>query len=229
MLQLVLASAAFLLLHLWISGTPLRDRLVARLGEGAYLGLFSLASVVILIWMLTAYGAARSEGPHTIWWGPTPLTRHIQLVLMLLAFLLIVPGLMTRNPGAVGQTGALEDADPVRGILRVTRHPFLWGVGVWAGSHLLVNGDLISLILFGSLGVLAIGGAASIDAKRRRIYGETWAGFEARSSFVPFAAILSGRQTLRPGEFALPALVGLAAFVVTLLGHPLIAGVSALG
>jgi uncharacterized membrane protein len=229
MLQLVLASAAFLLLHLWVSGTPLRDRLVTRLGEGAYLGLFSLASVVILIWMLTAYGAARSEGPHAIWWGPTPLTRHIQLVLMLLAFLLIVPGLLTRNPGAVGQTGALEDEDPVRGILRVTRHPFLWGVGVWAGSHLLVNGDLISLILFGSLGVLAIGGAASIDAKRRRVYGEAWTGFEAKSSFVPFAAILSGRQTLRPGEFALPALAGLGAFAATLLGHPLIAGVSALG
>ena len=229
MLQLVLASAAFLLLHLWISGTPLRDRLVARLGEGTYLGLFSLASVAILVWMLTAYGGARSAGYNPTWWGPTPLTQHVQLVLMLVAFLLIVPGVMARNPGAVGQTGALQDADPVRGILRVTRHPFLWGVGIWAGGHLLVNGDLISLILFGSLGVLAIGGAASIDAKRRRVYGETWAEFEARSSFVPFAAILSRRQTLRPGEFALPALIGLAVYVATLLGHPLIAGVPALG
>ena len=229
MLQLVLSCAAFLLLHLWVSGTPLRDRLVARLGEGAYLGLFSLASVAILAWMLFAYGGARAEAAGPAWWGVTLLTRHLQLLLMLFAFLLVVPGVMTRNPGAVGQTGALEDAEPVRGVLRITRHPFLWGVGIWAGGHLLVNGDLISLILFGSLGVLAIGGAASIDAKRRRVYGETWAGFEAKSSFVPFGAILSGRQTLRPGEFALPALIGLAVYIATLLGHTLIAGVPALG
>lgn len=229
MLQLILATTAFLLLHLWVSGTPLRDRLVARLGEGPYLGLFSLASVAVLVWMLAAYGVARAAGFNPAWWGPTSLTRHVQLVLMLAAFLLIVPGLMTRNPGAVGQTGALAGEDPVRGILRITRHPFLWGVGVWAAGHLLVNGDLLSFILFGSMGVLAIGGAASIDAKRRRVFGEAWADFEAKSSFVPFAAILSGRQTLKPGEFALPALLGAAAYLVVLMAHPLIAGVSALG
>ncbi|MFM8375679.1 MAG: NnrU family protein [Phenylobacterium sp.] len=229
MLQLVLSCVAFLLLHLWVSGTPLRDRLVARLGEGAYLGLFSLASVAILAWMLFAYGAARAEGPGPTWWGVTSLTRHLQLVLMLLAFLLVVSGVMTRNPGAVGQTGALQDEDPVRGVLRITRHPFLWGVGIWSAGHLLVNGDLVSLILFGTTGVLAIGGAASIDAKRRRTHGEAWAAFEARSSFIPFAAILSGRQTLRPREFAVQALIGAAIYVVALMAHPLIAGVSALG
>ena len=135
MLQLILSCAVFLLLHLWVSGTPLRDRLVVRLGEGPYLGLFSLASVVVLVWMLMAYGAARSEGPHAVWWGPTPLTLHIQLVLMLVAFLLAVPGLLTRNPGSVGQTGALDDPDPVRGVLRITRHPFLWGVAIWSAGR----------------------------------------------------------------------------------------------
>jgi uncharacterized membrane protein len=229
LLQLILSCAVFLLLHLWVSGTPLRDRLVARLGEGPYLGLFSLASVVVLVWMLMAYGAARSGGPHAVWWGPTPLTLHIQLVLMLVAFLLAVPGLLTRNPGSVGQTGALGDPDPVRGVLRITRHPFLWGVAIWSAGHLLVNGDLISLILFGTMGVLAVGGAASIDAKRRRTHGEGWAAFEARSSFLPFGAILAGRQTLRPAEFGLQALIALAIYLAVLLAHPLIAGVPALG
>ena len=228
MTQLILASAAFLLIHLCVSGTTVRDRLVARLGEGAYLGLFSLASVGILVWMLIAYGAARAGGGNLVWWSGNSATLHLQLVITLVAFLLIVPGVMARNPGAVGQTGALQDDDPVRGVLRITRHPFLWGVGIWAAGHLLVNGDLISLILFGSLGILAIGGAASIDAKRRRTHGEAWAAFEARSSFVPFAAILAGRQTLRPGEFALPALIAIAAYVVALLAHPWIAGVPAL-
>lgn len=229
MLQLILSCAVFLLLHLCVSGTPLRDRLVARLGEGPYLGLFSLASAAVLAWMLLAYGAARSEGPQAVWWGPTPLTRHLQLVLMLVAFLLIVPGLLTRNPGAVGQTGALEDADPVRGVLRITRHPFLWGIGIWSAGHLMVNGDLISLILFGTMGVLAIGGAASIDAKRRRTLGDRWGAFEAKTSFLPFGAILAGRQALRPAEFGMQALVALAIYLAALLAHPIIAGVPALG
>lgn len=229
MFQLVLSCLAFLGLHLWVSGTPLRDRLVARLGEGAYLGLFSLASAGVLAWMLLAYGSARSgfEGP--VWWAAVPATRHLQLVLTFIAFQLVVAGLMTRNPGAVGQTGALRDEDPVRGVLRITRHPFLWGVGIWAAGHLMVNGDLISLILFGTLGLLALGGAASIDAKRRRTHGEAWAAFEARTSFVPFAAMAAGRQSFQPREVALQALVAAAAWAAAILAHPMIAGVSALG
>ena len=198
--SLILAAVAFLLLHLLVSGTTVRDRLVARLGEGRYLGLFSLASGAVLAWMFVAHRLARGEAADLAWWGVTPVTRSLQIGLMLLAFLLIVPGVLTRNPGAVGQSGAVDDPDPVRGVLRITRHPFLWGMAIWSAGHILVNGDLASLVLFGSLLVLSLAGAASIDAKRRRTHGERWAAFEARSSFVPFAAILAGQQSLRLGE-----------------------------
>ena len=226
--SLILAAVAFLLLHLLVSGTTVRDRLVARLGEGRYLGLFSLASGAVLAWMFVAHRLARGEAADLAWWGVTPVTRNLQIGLMLLAFLLIVPGVLTRNPGAVGQSGAVDDPDPVRGVLRITRHPFLWGMAIWSAGHILVNGDLASLVLFGSLLVLSLAGAASIDAKRRRTYGERWAAFEARSSFVPFAAILSGRQVLKPSEFALQALIAAGAYLVVLLAHPFIAGMSAL-
>jgi uncharacterized membrane protein len=226
--SLILAAVAFLLLHLLVSGTTVRDRLVARLGEGRYLGLFSLASGAVLAWMFVAHRLARGGPADLSWWSVTPVTRNLQIGLMLLAFLLIVPGVLTRNPGAVGQSGAVDDPDPVRGVLRITRHPFLWGMAVWSAGHILVNGDLASLVLFGSLLVLSLGGAASIDAKRRRTHGERWRAFEARSSFVPFAAILSGRQVLKPSEFALQALVAAGAYLVVLLAHPFLAGVSAL-
>jgi uncharacterized membrane protein len=49
---------------------------------------------------------------------------------------------------------------------------YFWGVALWALVHLVVNGDLASLILFGSLLVIALGGTVSIDAKRRRKFGE---------------------------------------------------------
>ena len=88
--------------------------------------------------------------------------------------------------------------DAARGMLRITRHPFLCGVALWALAHLVVNGHLAALVLFGSLLVLAIGGTASIDAKRRRATGAQWAAFAGVTSVLPFAAIAAGRNRLGP-------------------------------
>jgi len=89
-----------------------------------------------------------------------------------------------------------EGTDLARGIVRITRHPFLWGVALWALVHLIVNGDLASFILFGSLLLLALGGTVAIDAKRRRKFAGGWAQFAQTTSSVPFAAILSGRNSM---------------------------------
>ena len=172
MTNLIAAAAVFVLIHLLISGTRVRDALVARLGEGAYMGLFSLASVAALAWLGFAYAGARDDAWNLAYWGVTPAGRHLQLSLQVIAFLFIVLGLATPNPTSVKQEGVLDRDDAVKGILRVTRHPFLWGVAIWAAGHLIVNGDRASLILFGSLLVLAVSGTASIDAKRRRALGD---------------------------------------------------------
>ena len=79
-------------------------------------------------------------------------------------------------------------------MLRITRHPFLWGVAIWSAGHLLVNGDLAGIALFASLGVLAILGTISIDAKRKRALGAAWDGFAKQTSSIPFAAVAAGRQ-----------------------------------
>jgi uncharacterized membrane protein len=227
MIWLAAAAAAFVLVHLLVSGTRLRDGLVARMGEGAYMGAFSLASLV-LIWALAAsYGDAR--GQTVVWWGVEGWSRHIAWLIQLLAFLLIVPGLLTPNPTSVKQEGALDRPDPAKGILRVTRHPFLWGVAIWGAGHLLVNGDLASLILFGSLAVLSVLGTSSIDAKRLRALGPKYQAFMDQTSNVPFAAILSGRQKLRLGEISWRLLLALAVYALVFWAHPYIAGVSAAG
>jgi uncharacterized membrane protein len=64
--------------------------------------------------------------------------------------------------------------------------------------HVIVNGDLASLIFFGSLLVLAVVGTLAIDAKRRRNFGEQWSRFANVTSDVPFAAIAAGRNRLGP-------------------------------
>jgi uncharacterized membrane protein len=229
MIWLIAAAVVFLLIHLAISGTRLRDAITGAIGQGAYMGLFSLASLACLVWLGFAYAGAQRSGADPVWWAATPLTKWIQLVVTFVAFMLVVPGLLTPNPTSVRQEGQLAKPDAVRGILRVTRHPFLWGVALWAAGHLMVNGDLASLILFGTLLVLAILGTGSIDGKRRRALGATWDAFAAQTSAVPFAAIAAGRQSLKLGEIGWWRL-GVAVIVwgALVFAHPLLFGVAAL-
>jgi uncharacterized membrane protein len=90
---------------------------------------------------------------------------------------------------------------PVYGITRVTRHPRLCGVSFWAVAHLLVNGQLAALLMFGSLLVSALNGLVSIDRKRRHALGPLWDEFEKQTSRLPFAAILTGRTRFELAEF----------------------------
>jgi uncharacterized membrane protein len=228
--NLIVAALAFLLLHLVVSGTRVRESAIEAVGRGAYLGLFSFASVCLLIWLAIAYGGVWTDpSVDKSYWHATPITGWIQLVMQLVALLFVVPGLTTRNPTSVGQEGALEGPEAVQGMLRITRHPFLWGVAIWAGGHIMVNGDLAGLILFGTMFGLVLFGTVSIDAKRERALGEKWKGFAAKTSNVPFAAIWAGRQTLNIAEIGWLRLV--AAFVtwaVVLGAHPHIFGTVAL-
>ncbi|HEX4647411.1 MAG TPA: NnrU family protein [Steroidobacteraceae bacterium] len=195
MISLLLASAFFLLIHFAVSGTRLRDALVARIGESAYQGGFSLASLAGLVWMGTAY----SRAPAIELWGRLPGLRPVAFGAVFVGVLFVVLGLASSNPTTVGQQGRLaRGPDAVRGITRITRHPFLWGVALWALVHLTVNGDLASLVLFGSLLLLALAGPAVIDAKLSRRLGERWQAFESATSNVPFAAIAAGRNQLAP-------------------------------
>jgi uncharacterized membrane protein len=200
MFNLIAASAYFLLIHFAVSGTRLRDTLVARLGEGRYRGAFSLASLVGLVWMIYGYRHA----PTVALWGQLPGLRPLTFALVFIAFLLVVIGLATPSPTQVGMESKLvEGKDKARGMVRITRHPFLWGVALWALVHLIMNGDQASLILFGSLLLLALGGTVAIDAKRSRKLGDDWVKFAQTTSNIPFAAILTGRNSIVAalGEF----------------------------
>jgi len=227
MTMLIAAAAFFVLLHLLVSGTSLRGALVKVMGEGAYMGLFSLASVGGIVWLSMAYGDARGSGE--IHWDAGAGARHAAILLMLISLLLVVPGLTTPNPTSVKQEGALNRPDAVKGILRITRHPFLWGVAIWGLAHLLANGDTPSLILFGAMLALAVFGTASIDAKRRKAVGPVWDAFAAQTSNLPFAAILAGKQSLRLGEIGWwRILLAIVVWAGLLFAHPLLFGVSPL-
>ncbi|WP_165857436.1 NnrU family protein [Marinobacter sp. JSM 1782161] len=143
---LILGLVLFLGVHsLSIVASGGRDRLVARLGEQPFKGLYSLASLVGLILIIWGYGLARQE-PVVVYLPPAWL-RHLALLLLLPVFPLL---LATYLPGR---------------IQRATKHPTLIAVKLWALAHLLANGMLADVVLFGAFLAWAV--AERISLKRR--------------------------------------------------------------
>lgn len=219
MLNLIAASGFFLALHLLISGTSLRAKIVSVIGETPYLGAFSLASIGGIVWLCMAYNATDAV-PNRLYWVAPDWVIHLAPAVMLIAFLFALIGLTTPNPTAVKAEALVDKPDAVTGILRITRHPFLWSAILWSGLHLILNGDRASVIFFGTYLLLAALGTLSIDAKRRAALGERWKGFAAQTSNLPFAAIFAGRNKLALGELGLwRILLGLLAFGAMFYAH----------
>jgi len=216
MTALVAATAAFILTHL-MSGTPLRAKLVARLGEWPYRGVYSLAAFATLGAMIWAYFGV----PRDPLWSAL---RVLPIFAMPLAFVLIACGYF-RNPTMVGADGLLKSEDPARGIIRVTRHPIMWGVMLWAGSHVLARGDTKALVFFGGLFLVALLGTLSMDRRKRA--NPDFVRFASVTSHIPFVAILQGRNHIAWGEIGwIRPAIGAAAFALLLVSHQWLFGVS---
>lgn len=164
MIELALSLALFLVLHAAPVRAGLRAWLAPRVGTLPARLVASLASVAALFWLLFAAGRA----PHVELWAPALWQHHLTVALMLVAFVLIGTGAATPNPFSL--TFARRPFDPARpGLLAVTRHPLLFGIVLWAGAHVVPNGDLVHVGLFG---IFAIGGLAGIIALDRRVARE---------------------------------------------------------
>ena len=215
---LALACAVFLALHV-LPSTPLRGALAGRLGEGPYTGLFSLATLAAIVWMALAYRAA----PYTPLW---PGLRHLPAAVMPFSFILIACGVLTPNPTAVGAGKLLAKPEPARGIIRVTRHPVMWGIMLWAGAHILARGELKATVFFGTFLLLAAAGTLLQDARKAKVHGEDWKRFAALTSNLPFAAIARGRNRFAAGEIGLVRVAfGLLLYGGFLVAHPWLFGV----
>jgi uncharacterized membrane protein len=214
MTQLAIATLLFLGTHL-VTSTPLRGALVRSMGEWPYRGVYSLVALATLVWMCIAYAGAPRE---QLWAG----LRLLPLAVMPVALILIACG-YGRNPSMVGAEKLLRSDDPARGIIRITRHPIMWGLMLWAGSHVLARGDLAAVIFFGGLFVLAGGGTLLMDHRKRA--NPDFARFAALTSNIPFVAIAQGRNRVvwREIGWVRPA-IALLAYAALLGLHPLLFG-----
>lgn len=143
---LILGLVLFIGAHGFVTFREPRAALLGRLGEGPYKLLFSAVSAVGLVLIVYGYGLYRSTDWIAIW-DPPRWTRHATSLLMLLSVVFFLAAYL---PGH---------------IKRALKHPMLAGVKLWAFAHLISNGDLGSIVLFGSLLAWAV--YARIAVKRR--------------------------------------------------------------
>jgi uncharacterized membrane protein len=215
--HLALATLVFVVTH-FVPSTPLRATLVETMGERAYLGAYTAVSFITIGWMSWAYGRAPDIPLFEV-----PGLRLWPLAVMPFSFILIAAGVMTRNPSQVGNRRPLDPDEPARGILRVTRHPLMWGIALWAAVHLLARGDAASILFFGAFVFVALAGTRLMDARKADTLGEDWKRFTAVTSNVPFTAIVEGRNRLVFAEIGWKRVgVGLGLFATFLALHPVL-------
>lgn len=164
MTLLIAGLLVFIAIHLVPTRVALRQTLVAKLGELPYKAVFSLISLAGLVMIVMGKGSAEFVSV----WNPPAFTMHITKLLMLPVFVLLLAAYIPCN------------------IKRKLRHPMLIAVKLWALAHLVANGDLASMLLFG--GFLAYAVVDMISVKRRAV-GSTLA---AKPIYMDILVILAG-------------------------------------
>lgn len=200
--SLVLATIAFVGSHLLLSH-PLRAPLVAKLSEGGFLIVYSIVAFFTLGWMIWAGVAMEPMPPH--WIGPMWLWDWGAPVLMLLSSILLV-GANIGNPAAPGSKAGSPIVRPATGVFAITRHPMNWAIMIWALTHIALSGTPLNLTIAGGIFLLSFVGSVAQDRKKQSLLGDAWRGWEARTSFIPFRAVIDGRIPVRalwPGWIAL--------------------------
>jgi uncharacterized membrane protein len=212
---LALAMIAFVGSHFLLSH-PLRRPLAARVGEGPFIGLYSLVAAVTLGW---AVWARLHVDDDVLLWVAPPLAWDIATIVMLAAAVLLV-GSLVRNPAFPNPTQHGLTLRTPTGVFAVTRHPMMMSFALWAIVHMALWGSLANLILCAGILILAVVGAAAQDDKKRRVVGPIWGEWVARTGFLPFAAQLGGRLPWRntlPGWRVL--LAGVALWLLATWAH----------
>ena len=189
-------------------------------GENGYLGIYTLLAFASLGAMIYFYaGIDHSD----FIWLPNALSYKITKVILLLSIVLIVVGTMTKNPTAVKMEGAIDNELP--GAVKITRHPLQWGILLFAIGHLIANGDQASIVFFGTLALLSAVGMFAMDKRKKANGSEKWQTFYENTSLVPFAAILSGKTTLKAAEINwLAVVIGVALYAAIYWFHSFVSG-----
>lgn len=186
LLSLILACAAFVGTHFLLSH-PLRAPLVRLVGEQPFQGLYSLVALGCFGWIYAAFKLAPATAP--LWPGFDDASWVSASILTLLAMVLLA-GSFAGNPALPAPGAEVAALKEPKGVFRVTRHPMMWAMGLWAAAHIIAAPTARTLVVASAIGFLALFGAHLQDAKKRAAMGDAWASWEAKTSYWPRLAAL---------------------------------------
>ncbi|WP_137680580.1 NnrU family protein [Aurantiacibacter suaedae] len=179
--SLLAACVTFVGSHFAMSH-PLRPAIVGALGEKGFQAVYSLVSLAEFVWIYFAFKAVAPSIP--LWPGFDDVSWALASALTLVAMVLLA-GSFVGNPALPAPGAAEAAAKEPRGVFRVTRHPMMWAIGLWALGHLIAAPTARTLVVASAIGFLALVGAHLQDRKKEALMDEAWAGWEARTSYWP--------------------------------------------
>ncbi len=177
--NLIAANVGFVGTHFAMSH-PLRAPLVKALGAGGFQIAYTVVSFATLAWVYFAFKAA----PPADLAGSGEIGWVIATALTLPAMILLAGSLIGNPALPTPMAEAQARAEP-RGVFTVTRHPMMWGIGLWAASHIILFWSTRTLITALAMGILALVGAKLQDAKKEQLMGAAWAQWESKTSYWP--------------------------------------------
>ena len=218
--SVVLAWLLFAASHIGMASARVRGPLAARLGEAGFGAAFSLVASVTLGLLCYVYSYAQYEGPAGLGLGGTAWLLWPLVALSVAGVVCAVASLFGYPAGAYAVGHAGQQPEP-RGFERITRHGFNVGLSLVGLSHALLATHLTGTVFFGALFVFGILGSIHQDAKLLARNPASHGPFMAKTSLVPFAAILSGKNRLVLSELRpLAIILGFAAAWGLREAHP---------
>lgn len=169
--EFILAFAVFFASHAVPVRPPVKARAVAVIGARGFSWAYSALSVAVLTWLIVAAGRA----PHVGLWPRAPWQTWVPFLGLAAASVILALGIGRPNPLSFGGARNAEFDPEHAGIVGWMRHPLLVAIGLWAGAHLVPNGDLAHVLLFGTFLGFAGLGMRMIDRRKRRAMGAEWA------------------------------------------------------
>lgn len=213
-ITLIAATIAFVGSHIAMSH-PLRVPLVKALGPVGFQAVYNLVSIATLVWV---YFAFKSAPPADL--SGSGEAGWIIATLLTLPAMVLLAGSVIGNPALpTPQAEAQARAAPA-GVFTVTRHPMMWGIALWALSHIVLWWSIRTLVVALGMGILALVGAHLQDRKKQVLMGAAWSEWQAKTSYWP-------RWSRLASVGLVPLGVGLALFVGFSWLHLWLAGIPA--
>jgi uncharacterized membrane protein len=179
--ELAVAASAFIGTHFVLSH-PLRAPLVRRLGEGGFLLVYSLIALASFGWLIRCFGQTPADMPA--WDGHAPLVWALASLLTVVATGLFLAS-FNRNPALAGAKATGLAAATPKGVFRITRHPMMFGIAIWAVAHILIAPTPRGLVLMGTIVLVAVVGSHLQDRKKQALDAENFVPWVRRTPFWP--------------------------------------------